>query len=87
MNEKDIKLYEEPKPTPAPTPSKPTLNIGDTVKIIGTGNGSSYGTSNTAYGLGWTRQILDIYEGRPYPYRVGNATGTTGFYKAGALQK
>ena len=87
MNEKGIKLYEEPKPTPAPTPSKPTLNVGDTVKIVGTGNGSSYGTSNTAYGLGWTRQILDIYEGRPYPYRVGNSTGTTGFYKADALKK
>ena len=84
MNEKDIKLYEEPKPTPTPAP---VLKVGDTVKIIGTGNGSSYGTSNTAYGLGWTRQILDIYEGRPYPYRVGNSTGTTGFYKAAALQK
>ena len=58
-----------------------------TIQIVGTGNGSSYGTSNTAYGLGWTRQILGIYEGRPYPYRVGNSTGTTGFYKASALQK
>lgn len=88
MNEKDIKLYEEPKPTPKPTPSTKELEIGDTVKIIGTGNGSSYGTSNVAYGLGWTRQVLDIYrDGRPYPYRVGNATGTTGFYKAAALQK
>ena len=89
MDESSIKKYEEPKPTPTPTPtpSKPTLNVGDTVKIIGTGNGSSYGTSNTAYGLGWTRQILGIYEGRPYPYRVGNSKGTTGFYKASALQK
>ena len=86
MNEKDIKLYEEPKPTPKPTPST-TLQVGDTVKIVGTGNGSSYGTSNTAYGIGWTRQILGIYEGRPYPYRVGNSTGTTGFYKASALKK
>ena len=91
MNEKDIKLYEEPKPTPAPTPVTPSerpLQEGDSVKIIGTGNGSSYGTSNTAYGLGWTRQILKIYtDGRPYPYRVGNSTGTTGFYKAEALQR
>lgn len=90
MNEKDIKLYEEPKPTPAPTPVTPSerpLQKGDSVQIIGTGNGSSYGTSNTAYGLGWTRQILEIYEGRPYPYRVGNSTGTTGFYKAGALKR
>ena len=85
MNEKDIKLYEEPK---KPEPPKPLpLEEGCTVQIIGTGNGSSYGTSNTAYGIGWTRQILKIYEGRPYPYRVGNSTGTTGFYKAEALKR
>ena len=64
-----------------------TLQVGDTVKIIGFGNGSSYGDSNTAYGIGWTRKILNIYKGRPYPYRVGNETGTTGFYKDDALQK
>ena len=85
MNESDIKLYEEPKP--APVVDK-TPKEGDMVKIIGTGNGSSYGGSNTAYGLGWTRQVLKLYtDGRPYPYRVGNSTGTTGFYKASALQK
>ena len=72
-------------PTPAPTP-KP-LAVGDTVKIVGTGNGSSYGTSNTAYGIGWTRQILRIWDGRAFPYQVGNGTGTTGFYKAEALQR
>jgi len=87
MNESDIKLYEEPKPTPAPVTPSTALKEGDTVKIVKTGNGSSYGNSNTAYGLGWTRQILKIYEGRAYPYRVGNSTGTTGFYKADALQK
>ena len=85
MNERDIKLYEEPK---KPEPPKPLpLEEGCTVQIVGTGNGSSYGTSNTAYGIGWTRQILEIYEGRPYPYRVGNSTGTTGFYKAEALKR
>lgn len=79
----------EPKPVP-PEPPKPTpteLKVGDKVKIIGKGNGDSYGTSNTAYGIGWTREILKIYSGRPYPYRVGNKTGTTGFYKAEALEK
>ena len=73
-----------PAPTPAPTPS---LQVGDKVKIVGTGNGSSYGNSNTAYGIGWTRQILRIWDGRPYPYQIGNNTATTGFYKANALQK
>ena len=77
-----IPEYKEPAPQPTPG-----LNVGDTVKIVGTGNGSSYGDSNTAYGIGWTRQILDIWEGRPYPYQVGNETGTTGFYTADALQK
>ena len=82
----------EPTPTPTPEPPAPTptpseLQVGDTVKIIGTGNGSSCGDSNTAYGIGWTRQILRIWNGRPYPYQVGNNTGTTGFYKAEALEK
>lgn len=80
-------IPEPPKPEPTPVPVPPALKVGDKVKIIGTGNGSSYGNSNTAYGIGWTRQILKIYEGRPYPYRVGNKTGTTGFYTAEALQK
>ena len=87
MNEKDIKLYEEPAPTPIPTPAPAGLQVGDTVKIVGTGNGSSYGTSNTAYGIGWTRSVLRIWDGRPYPYQIGNNTATTGFYKAEALQK
>ncbi len=88
INEADIKLYEEPKPEPTPTPAPKTeLKVGDTVKIIGTGNGSSYGDSNTAYGIGWEREILKIYEGRPFPYRVGNKTGTTGFYKESSLKK
>lgn len=84
MDESSIKKYEEP--TPAPTPST-ELNVGDAVEIIGTGNGSAYGGSNTAYGIGWKRQILKIWNGKPYPYQVGNNTGTTGFYKKEALKK
>lgn len=79
MDESSITKYNEPVDT--------SLKIGDTVKIIGTGNGSSYGNAGTAYGIGWTRQILGIYPGRPYPYRVGNASGTIGFYAESALQK
>ena len=84
MNENSITKYVEPTPAPQPDTS---LHVGDTVKIIGTGNGSSYGNSNTAYGIGWTRQILKIWDGRPYPYQVGNNSGTTGFYAASALKK
>ena len=86
MNESSIKKYEEPTPAPTPAPST-ELNVGDAVEIIGTGNGSAYGGSNTAYGIGWKRQILKIWNGKPYPYQVGNNTGTTGFYKKEALKK
>lgn len=86
MDESSIKKYEEPTPAPTPAPST-ELNVGDAVEIIGTGNGSAYGGSNTAYGIGWKRQILKIWNGKPYPYQVGNNTGTTGFYKEEALKK
>ena len=82
MDEASIKAYKEP--TPAPSTG---LKVGDKVRIINTGNGSSTGDSNTAYGLGWERTILNVYEGRPFPYQVGNNKGTTGFYKADALEK
>ncbi len=85
MDESSISAYSEPAPAPAPTPRP--LSVGDTVEIVGTGNGSSYGTSNIAYGIGWTRQILKIWDGRSYPYQVGNSTGTTGFYRAEALKR
>lgn len=63
------------------------LKVGDKVKITGTGNGASDGSGNTAYGIGWEREILKIYDGRAFPYQVGNSSGTTGFYKASSLQK
>ena len=81
MDESSIRKAEEPKPQPT------GLQVGDRVKITGTGNGSSYGDSNTAYGIGWERQILRVWSGRPFPYQVGNSTGTTGFYKESSLQK
>lgn len=85
MNESDIRMYTEPTPTPAPVDK--TLHVGDKVKIVGTGNGASDGSSNTAYGIGWTREILKIYSGRKFPYQVGNSTGTTGFYQESSLEK
>ena len=85
MDESSIRKAEEPKPQPAPQPTG--LQVGDRVKITGTGNGSSYGDSNTAYGIGWERQILKIWSGRPFPYQVGNSTGTTGFYPESSLEK
>ena len=66
------------------------LKVGDRVRIVG-----SYASSSTAgedeaihsRAIGWKRVIIKIYEGREYPYRVGNETGTTGFFKAESLEK
>ena len=71
------------------TSSSPTseLKVDDKVKIIGSGNGASDGSANTAGGIGYEREVLKIYEGRAYPYQIGNSSGITGFYKASSLQK
>ena len=45
-------VVEEPVVEEPTTPVVEELKVGDKVKIIGTGNGSSKGTSNTAYGIG-----------------------------------
>lgn len=68
------------------------LKVGDRVKIIAYGNGSSNGKAGRAYGIGWTRYITAIYKDRPFPYQVGNkgktdSRNTTGFYTKSALKK
>lgn len=65
------------------------FKVGDRVRIIGTGRASVDGNGNVAYGIGWKRYIQAVYEGGAYPFRVGykNGRGTTGFYKADALEK
>lgn len=81
---KFIEYNEKPTPTPKPVEE---LKVGDKVKIISEGRASSYGDLPIAYGIGWIRYIKKIYSDRPYPYQVGNDSGTTGFYKKEALKK
>lgn len=68
-------------------PSNGSLKVGDKVKIIGKGNSQASGGGTTAGGIGWTRTIKKVYSGKPFPYQVGNDSGTTGFYPASSLQK
>lgn len=66
------------------------LKVGDRVRIIGSYASSSTSSEDEAIhtkAMGWKRVILKIYEGREYPYRVGNERGTTGFFKAESLEK
>lgn len=83
--------YVEPiiEPVAPVEPPKPVakLKIGDKVEIIGKGNANSFGNGLAAGGIGWTRSIIGYIEGRNFPYRVGNSTGTTGWYKETALKK
>lgn len=65
-----------------------TLKKGDKIKIAAKGNSRKDGKGKTCNGVGWTRYILAVYPGQPYPYKVGSRLGiTTGFYKASALKK
>lgn len=81
---------KEEKPNGKPNNSNVSteLKVGDRVKIVG-----EYAESSTSKNakhrraIGWQRVILKIYEGREYPYQVGNSTGTTGFFKAESLEK
>lgn len=62
---------------------------GDWVKILKYGNSQADGEGHRAYGIGWTRRIIDVLPDRAYPYRVGFLSNgeTTGWYKQNALQK
>lgn len=63
------------------------IALGDKVRIIGKGRASVDGGGNIAYGIGWERFVTGIYEDGEYPFRVGFLNGgTTGFYKADALE-
>ena len=97
LNFVDYTKLEPMEPTPVeptpvePTPVVPKFKVGDRVKIVGAGNANSYGTGHRAGGIGWHRYITKIYEGRAYPYQVGNkgktdSLNTTGFYKEDALE-
>lgn len=66
------------------------LQVGDKVKIVAKGNARADGKGSTSYGIGYTRYIISIQEGKPYPYQVGLTTPktrTTGYYTAEALKK
>lgn len=89
----DLTLASQPAPTPTPTPA-PSVGFqkGDRVRLIGKGNANSYGTgiSTASFTIGWEREVLNDPEqlnGRAKPIQVGNATGTTGWYAADALEK
>ena len=75
MDESSIKKYEDN-----------TLKVGDKVKIISAGSAGMNG-GKASYGIGWERKILKIWNGKKYPYQVGDNTGTTGYYKENALKK
>lgn len=78
-----------PKATPKPVTK---FKVGDKVVITKTGYSNAYGRNGyTAGGIGWTREVLRIWDGKAYPYQIGVASGaykgTTGYYKADALKK
>lgn len=82
---KSVKV-EEPKKEEAEI-KKDNLFVGDTVKIISTGNSKANGTGRKSYGIGWTRKIIKYRPKDKYPYLVGLGNTGTGWYQASALSK
>ena len=67
---------------------KTALKKGDKVIIKGTGWSNPSGDHGwTAYGQGWTREVISIYKDSKYPYQIGAGGVTTGFYAESALEK
>lgn len=89
-----------PAPTPAPEPPKPQptpvgpkFAVGQKVRINIKSSGYAASADGTGQGgrrykvaNGWVRLVLKYHSGKPFPYQVGNATGTTGFFKEEDLQ-
>ena len=68
-------------------PEPEELNVGDKVEILAPGNSRTDGTGKKSGGIGWIREVLKIFPGEPYPYRIGKNGRTTGYYTADALKK
>ena len=82
-----------PQPKPEPTPVGPKFAVGQKVRINIKSSGYAASADGTGQGgrrykvaNGWVRLILRYHSGKPFPYQVGNATGTTGFFKEEDLQ-
>lgn len=63
------------------------LAVGDNVQILNPGRASKDGSGNIAWGIGYKRKILGYDAKAQFPYKVGNETGTTGYYQRNALKK
>ncbi len=83
VDERNLKLYTEPKPEPTPTPE---IVKGTKVRVIGDGYGTSYGESPICRyrysGYIGLEPMLD----RPYPYCVYDDEGAVAWYKREDLQ-
>ncbi len=63
------------------------LTVGTPVQIILPGKASKDGSGKIAWGIGYKRTVLSVDPNATFPYRIGDQTGTTGFYKRNALKK
>lgn len=63
------------------------LPVGSLVEILSPGRASKDGSGKIAWGIGYKRTVLSYDSKAVYPYRIGNHSGTTGYYKKDALKK
>lgn len=64
-----------------------TFKVGDKVTITSEYANSCDGdTTGYKIAIGWDAEIIAVYEGQKYPYRVADANGTIGYFKADSLK-
>ena len=69
------------------TTTSSTFKVGDKIIITGEYANSCDGdTTGYKAAIGWESEIIAVYEGQEYPYRVANSRGTIGFFKAESLK-
>lgn len=67
--------------------SNDEIPVGASVMILLPGKSSKDGSGKIAWGIGWERSVLSYDKNAKYPYRIGNKSGTTGYYQRNALKK
>ena len=79
------RMKKEPEVDKEETP-KYKFKKGQEVEIVSAGNTQADGKGEPNYGIGYERQVMNIYEGAKFPYEIGDGKVVTGYYQENDLK-